>query len=163
MGNRFREKVTEEGLDGKETTAREAAAEAAAVETEESEERSEEKEVASDERGAESGERRRSDKVAKGISKVLGGDILGDKLVLKQIPLMLLCLFFLLLIVANRYKVESLSREKIAIEERINDLREERIQMQKQYQKSVKISQIAEDLGESGVGITSGPPYEIER
>ena len=47
--------------------------------------------------------------------------------------------------------------------ERINDLREQRIQMQKQYQKSVKISQIAEDLRESGVGITSGPPYEIEK
>ncbi|MBR6900340.1 MAG: hypothetical protein IKN29_08680 [Bacteroidales bacterium] len=162
MGNRFREKVTEEGLDGKETTAREAAAEAAAVKTEKREERGDEKEVASDEKGAESGERRRSDKVAKGISKVLGGDILGDKLVLKQIPLMLLCLFFLLLIVANRYKVESLSRDKIATQERIDDLREHRIQMQKQYQKSVKISQIAENLGERGVGITSGPPYEIE-
>lgn len=104
----------------------------------------------------------RTGKVAKGLSKVLGGDILGDKLVVRQIPLLLLCLFFLLLIVANRYKVESLSREKLAVEERINDLREERIQMQKQYQKSVKISQIAEDLSESGVGIMSGPPYEIK-
>ena len=81
----------------------------------------------------------------------------------RQIPLMLLCLFFLLLLVANRYKVESLSREKMATQERIVELREQRIQMQKQYQKSVKISQIAEDLGESGVGITSGPPYEIEK
>lgn len=105
----------------------------------------------------------RSDKVAKGVAKVLGGDILGDKLVLKQIPLLLLCMFFLLLLVANRYKVESLSREKMAALDRINDLREERIQMQKQYQKSVKISQIAEELSESGVGITSGPPYEIEK
>ena len=87
---------------------------------------------------------------------------MADKWVLKQIPLMLLCLFFLLLLVANRYKVESLSREKLAALERINELREQRIQMQKQYQKSVKISQIAEELSETGVGITSGPPYEIE-
>ena len=107
------------------------------------------------------GRRSRGDKVAKGLAKVLGGDILGDKLVVKQIPLLLLCLFFLLLLVANRYKVESLSREKIASLERINDLREQRIQMQKQYQKSVKISQIAEELSESGVGITSGPPYSF--
>ena len=71
-------------------------------------------------------------------------------------------MFFLLLLVANRYKVESLSREKMATLERINDLREHRIQMQKQYQERVKISHIAEDLSESGVGITSGPPYEIE-
>ena len=100
-------------------------------------------------------------KAARGLGRVLGGDMLADKLVLRQIPLVLLCLVYLLLIVGNRYRVESLSREKIATEERINDLREERIQMQKQYQKSVKISQIAEDLAETGVGITNGPPYEI--
>jgi len=152
MGNRFREKVTEEGLDGKEVEQP-----AAVVEPEPEVET--EQEATKEESPRKS---RKSDKVAKGVSKVLGGDILSDRLVLKQIPLMLLCLLFLLLVVANRYKVESLSREKIASQERIDDLREHRIQMQKQYQKSVKISQIAEDLGESGVGITSGPPYEIE-
>ena len=92
---------------------------------------------------------------------MLGGEVLGDQMVLKQIPLVLLCLFYLLLIVGNRYRVETLSRERVATEERINYLREHRIQMQKQYQQSVKISQIAEELKESGVGITSGPPYEI--
>ena len=104
---------------------------------------------------------RPTDKVARGLGKVLGGDMLADRLVLKQIPLVLLCLLYLLLIVGNRYQVESLTREKAATEERINYLREHRIQMQRQYQQSVKISQIAEELKESGVGITSGPPYEI--
>lgn len=97
------------------------------------------------------------------LGRVLGGDLLGDKLVLRQIPLVVLCMVYLLLIVNNRYRIESLSREKIATEERINYLREQRIQMQKQYQQSVKISQIAEDLAGTGVGITAGPPYEIER
>ena len=145
MGNRFREKVTEEGLTGEEQT----------VETQdvaaESEETVEQEEAAEGKGG-----------VAKGVARVLGGNILADKLVLKQVWLLLLCLLFLLLIVANRYKVEQLSREKIATTERINDLREQRIQMQKRYQKSVMISQIADDLKERGVGITSGPPYEIE-
>lgn len=100
-------------------------------------------------------------RAARGIGRVLGGDVLGDKLVLRQIPLVLLCLFYLLLIVGNRYRIESLSREKQATEDRINFLREQRIQMQKQYQQSVKISQIAEDLEGTGVGITAGPPYEI--
>ena len=98
-----------------------------------------------------------------GVAKVLGGDLLGDRMVLKQIPLLILCLFYLLLIVGNRYHIESLSREKLAAEERINYLREHRIQMQKQYQQSVKISQIAEDLRDRGVGITAGPPYELEK
>ena len=111
------------------------------------------------------GEKRRSagkgDKAARGIGRVLGGDLLADKLVLRQIPLLLLCLFYLLLIIGNRYRIENMSREKAATEERINYLREQRIQMQKQYQQSVKISQIAEDLKETGVGITAGPPYEL--
>ena len=102
-------------------------------------------------------------KAARGLGRVLGGDILADKFVLKQIPLLLLCLVYLLLIIANRYHIESLSHEKQAAEERINFLREQRIQMQKQYQQSVKISQIAENLKETGVGITAGPPYEIEK
>lgn len=143
MGNRFREKVTEEGLENAPEVAEEQIESVAEPETEQPEKKG------------------KGDQVARGVSKVLGGDILGDKLVVKQIPLLLLCLFFLLLLVANRYKVESLSREKMATLERINDLREHRIQMQKQYQERVKISHIAEDLSESGVGITSGPPYEI--
>lgn len=144
MGNRFREKVVEEGL--------EQAAESV------------EQVVDSVEQAAAPtlpASHRRSDKAARGLGRVLGGEVLADKMVIKQVPLLLLCLFYLLLIVGNRYKVESLSREKAATEERINYLRELRIQMQKQYQQNVKISQIAEDLKESGVGITSGPPYEI--
>lgn len=96
-------------------------------------------------------------------AKVLGGDILADKMVLRQIPLLLVMLGCLLLIIANRYHVEKISRDKQETEVRINFLREHRIQMQKQYQQSIKISQIAEDLKESGVGITAGPPYEIEK
>lgn len=146
MGNRFREKVTEEGLEEPKPVVEEAV-----VEQEPEEARPQAR------------NRRTSDRAARGLGRVLGGDVLADKMVLRQIPLVLLCLFYLLLIVGNRYRVETLSREKAATEERINYLREHRIQMQKQYQQSVKISQIAEDLKGTGVGITSGPPYEIEK
>ena len=155
MGNRFREKVVEEGLESDVLPVAESA-ENPGNATEES------LQDLQDLAKRENDKPRKSDKAARGIGRVLGGDVLADKLVLKQIPLVLLCLVYLLLLVGNRYRVESLSREKAATEERINYLREHRIQMQKQYQQSVKISQIAEDLNESGVGITSGPPYEIE-
>lgn len=102
-------------------------------------------------------------KRARTVAKVLGGDILADQMVLKQIPLLLLFLGCLLVVIANRYNVEKISRDKQDTEVRINFLREHRIQMQKQYQQSIKISQIAEDLQEMGVGITAGPPYEIEK
>ncbi|MBR0169225.1 MAG: hypothetical protein IJQ14_00100 [Bacteroidales bacterium] len=147
MGNRFREKVTEEGLEEPVLQEEKPVAEEPVAEEEPT--------------AAEAPKKGKGGRAAKGVAKVLGGDLLADKVVLKQIPLLLLCLLFLLLIVANRYKVESLSREKQASEERINYLREHRIQMQKQYQQSIKISQIAEDLREQGVGITAGPPYEL--
>ena len=151
MGNRFREKVVEEGLE-------EVVSEQVPVVNE----------ATPDDDGPHDSRpsthnTRRSDKAARGIGKVLGGDVLADRMVLNQIPLVLLCLFYLLLIVGNRYRVETLSREKAATEERINYLREHRIQMQKLYQQSVKISQVAEELKDTGVGITSGPPYEIEK
>lgn len=143
MGNKFREKVVEQGL---EAEVQEPVVEESAVDA------SEPRVAPKSSKGS---------KVVRGVAKALGGDLLADKMVLQQIPLLILCLIFLLLIVGNRYRVENLSREKLALQERINDLREHRIQMQKQYQKSVKISQIAEDLSQTGVGITSGPPYEI--
>lgn len=148
MGNRFREKVVEEGLEN----------------SSEFEIRNSEvmdTSAGSDTRPSAPNLPKKSDKTARGIGKVLGGDVLADRLVLKQIPLVLLCLVYMLLIVGNRYRVESLSSEKAAAEERINYLREHRIQMQMQYQQGVKMSQIAEELKESGVGITSGPPYEL--
>ena len=144
MGNKFRDKVVEEDLFLGDPNPQE---------VREDEGVHEDTEVRK--------EHRRSDRTARGVGKVLGGDVLANAMVLRQIPLVLLCLVYLLLIVGNRYRVESLSREKAATEERINYLREHRIQMQKQYQQSVKISQIAEELKESGVGITSGPPYEL--
>ena len=156
MGNRFREKVVEEGLE----EPRLGGAEPHSGTEEPMAERQEPQTAADAPRQADA-PLRRSDRAARGLGKVLGGDVLADKLVLRQIPLVLLCLFYLLLIVGNRSRVESLSLEKAATENRINYLREHRIQMQKQYQQSVKISQIAEDLKETGVGITSGPPYEL--
>lgn len=158
MGNKFRDKVIEEGL--------EAGTDTGTVPVQDGvqggDEAAPSTDAAPNAPEAQPSNTRKGNKTARGIGKVLGGDVLADRMVLRQIPLVLLCLVYLLLIVGNRYRVESLSREKAATEERINYLREHRIQMQKQYQQSVKISQIAEDLKGTGVGITSGPPYEIE-
>lgn len=95
------------------------------------------------------------------LSRILGGDVLQSKAVLRQIPVILLCCVYALLLVYNRYRVEDLTKEKLAAQERINFLRESRIELQKRYQETVKISQIAELLDSTGVGITAGPPFEI--
>ena len=65
-------------------------------------------------------------------------------------------------LVYNRYKVEDLTKAKAEAQERNNYLREARIELQKRYQESIKISQIAEMLDSTGIGITAGPPYELK-
>jgi len=190
MGNRFREKTVEEGLDG--DVAREALKEACRQEADVPKKRGnrkrvhvkedEEDEVATQSPShpaTESPEEEpyaydeveetpatvsdsRGGRVAKGIAKVLGGDILSDKLVLGQVRLLLLCMVYLLLVVANRYQVESLSRKKMVVHERINELREQQIQLQKNNQNTVRISQIRDDLRrEKALGIMPTPPEVI--
>ena len=95
------------------------------------------------------------------LPRILGGDVLQSKAVLKQIPVILLGCFYALVMVYNRYQVEDLTKGKIVAQERINYLRECRIELQKHYQESIKLSRIAELLDSTGVGITAGPPYEI--
>ena len=95
------------------------------------------------------------------LSRILGGEVLQSKIVVKQLPLIFLCCFYALILVYNRYQVEDLTKGKLAAQERINYLRESRIELQKRYQETVKISQIAALLDSTGVGITAGPPYEI--
>ena len=95
------------------------------------------------------------------LARILGGDVLQSKAVLRQVPVILLCCLYALVLVYNRYQVEDLTKAKLAAQERINFLRESRIELQKRYQETVKISQIAELLDSTGVGITAGPPFEI--
>ena len=55
-----------------------------------------------------------------------------------------------------------MTKAKAEAQERNNYLREARIELQKRYQESIKISQIAEMLDSTGIGITAGPPYELK-
>lgn len=104
-------------------------------------------------------------KTERTLSRVLAGDMLADKFVIRQIPLVLLCLVCFLMVVANRYNVETVIRDRIDTQERISRLREKRTEIQVKYQQGVSISRIAEVLKDNGsdVSIIAGPPYEIDR
>ena len=95
------------------------------------------------------------------LARILGGEVLQSRAVLKQIPLILLLCFYAIVLVYNRYRVEDLTKEKAEAQDRINYLREARIELQKRYQETIKISQIAEMLDSTGIGITAGPPFEL--
>ena len=96
------------------------------------------------------------------LAQVLGGDMLGSHFVLRQIPLLLMVLGGCLLMVKVRYKVESLNKEKDRLQKEVNYLREQRVQMQKQYQESIRISRIDRELDTIGVGLVAGPPFELK-
>lgn len=101
-------------------------------------------------------------KKPKWLSRILGGEVLQSRAVLKQIPLILLLCFYAIMLVYNRYRVEDLTKAKAEAQERVNYLSEASIELQKRYQETIKISQIAELLDSTGVGITAGPPYELK-
>lgn len=92
---------------------------------------------------------------------IIGGDLLQSRMVLRQVPLIVLCCIYALLLVRNRYQVEDLTKAKLVAQDSINCLRERRIELQKRYQETIKISQIEKMLDSTGVGIKAGPPYEI--
>ena len=95
------------------------------------------------------------------LADVLGGDIFAQGSVWRQIPLMLLILAYGIVLVSSRYHVESLSKEKERLAQRVEYLREHRIMMQKGYQHSAKVSQVAERLEAIDIGLTADPPYEL--
>ncbi|MBP5547366.1 MAG: hypothetical protein J6X58_00555 [Bacteroidales bacterium] len=101
-------------------------------------------------------------KKGRSISEFLGGDVLGSRAVLRQIPLLLLILVFCLIMVAVRYRVESLNKEKARLKQEVSRMKEERVQMQRQYQYSIRISRIDRELDTIGIGLVAGPPYEIK-
>lgn len=97
-----------------------------------------------------------------GLTQLLGGDVLEKEVVLKQIPLLLLILAGCLGMVAVRYRVESLTKEKNTLQKQVSYMNEQRVQMQKQYQESIRISRIDRELDTLDVGLVAGPPYELK-
>lgn len=95
------------------------------------------------------------------IVRFLDGDIFKSKFVQKQWGVILLIAIFGILMVSNRYKVERLQKEKIEAEKNINYLNERKVQMQSQSQEMMKLSKIMEKLDPMGIGLVSGPPYEL--
>ena len=88
--------------------------------------------------------------------------MLESRFVLKQIPLVAIIVALCLVLVAVRYRVESLTKEKKMLEEKLKYMGEERVQMRRQYQESIRISRIDRDLDTIGIGLVAGPPYELK-
>lgn len=154
MPNSFRHKVVEEGLDDPMTDIeREFVSQNRDALAAEHQDESQADTEHEGENGPESNERKR---------RRYHMPRLNATIFFKSLSWLLLLLLYGFIVVTNRYKVESLSKEKIRISNDIDYLKEQRIQMQRDYQESIRISRIAAELDTIGVGLISGPPYEIQ-
>ena len=111
---------------------------------------------------AQAGQEPAKPRMRKTLARVMGGGVMQSKGMRRQIPLILLICLFGICLVYARYRVEDLCKRKQAKQEEINSLRQRSIDLQKRYQETVKISQIARMLDSTGIGITAGPPYELK-
>jgi len=160
MANRFREKPEEVRQTQRGTAGAE---DSAAGRTSASGQTAAREQAAAPEVAAAAAEKAQIGKTGRMVSRLLGGEMLADEVVVSQWKVVLLVLCCFLAVVANRYHVEGIYRERDEARQNVKYLREAKLQMQKRYQQGVRISRIAEELKESGVGIIAGPPYEIEK
>ena len=96
------------------------------------------------------------------IVNILGGDMLKSSFVRRQVPLALIIIACCIVMVRIRYRVEDLMKEKLALEEEIDFLHEQRVQKQKQYQELIRLSRLDMVLDTIDVGVVAAPPYELQ-
>ena len=94
--------------------------------------------------------------------QILGGEILTTRKALKLLPLILLIVLCGALLVANRYRVESLRKDIIHTQKQIDQLSLKQIELKSQYQQSIKISNISNTLDSIGVHLITEPPYTLK-
>lgn len=94
--------------------------------------------------------------------QILGGDVLESEFFTNQLFLLFIILVLCLIMVSMRYQVENLNKEKENLQKELSYMHEQRVQMQKQYQESIRISRIDKELDTLGIGLVAGPPYELK-
>ncbi|MBQ9473122.1 MAG: hypothetical protein IJU81_01775 [Bacteroidales bacterium] len=92
---------------------------------------------------------------------VNNGKPVTTKTLLSWLPCILLIGVLCIGLVWQRYNIEKLSKEKEAVTERINIIKEKQLEMQKAYNQSVMISHIIEEMDSCGVKMHVEPPYKI--
>lgn len=94
--------------------------------------------------------------------QILGGDVLESEFFTNQLFLLFIILVLCLIMVSMRYQVENLNKEKENLQKELSYMHEQRVQMQKQYQESIRISRIDKELDTLDIGLVAGPPYELK-
>lgn len=102
-------------------------------------------------------------KQRKGVKSFIGGAILTDERVTRQLPFILMLVFLLLFLIANRNSAEKTIREIEALQDNIKELRSESITISEKLMDISKPSEIINKVKEANIGLEEplAPPRKI--
>jgi len=103
-------------------------------------------------------------KKANGVKSFIGGTILTDERVTRQIPFILFIAFLSLLLITNRYRSEKTLREIELLQDTIKDLRSEAVTNSSKLMKASRPSEVVKKIKEAGLGLEepTRPPQKIK-
>lgn len=96
------------------------------------------------------------------INDIIGGKILVHDFILSQLPLIILFVAFSIGMIANRYYIESTSKEISKLKNDIEELKIRRIKYECDYMNVIKISEIAKELGPFGIRQSTDRPLKVK-
>jgi hypothetical protein len=98
-----------------------------------------------------------------GVKSFLGGTILTDERVTRQLPFLSVLVFFSLILITNRNWSERTIRKIEAVQETLNELRSESITLSARLMDASRPSEVVEKVQEVGLGLDEPvrPVYKI--
>jgi hypothetical protein len=109
-------------------------------------------------------EKSKNSKKKGGMKPFLGGTILTDERVTRQLPFLFLLAFFALVLITNRNWSERTIRQIEVLQDTLEELRSESITLSAKLMDASRPSEVVEKVTESGIGLEepSRPPRKIK-
>jgi hypothetical protein len=104
---------------------------------------------------------RKQGKMTKGIQSVIGGDLLSNNLVLKNLPFLVFVAILAMLYIANTYYTEKTFKQIEKIQNDLKELRYQSISAKAKMLDVGKQTEIARKVTGLGIKGTTTPPYKI--
>ena len=128
---------------------------------EESQETASEPTRTENERPAKKKEPRRKLRIGKHISNVVSGRVLAKESIKKKLPLAAMILLYSFLLIANRYKIETLTIENKQLQKQIDELRVRKIATHCEYMNTTMLTEVAYKLQSKNIKEGNTPSMKI--
>jgi len=108
-------------------------------------------------------EKLKNSKKSAGVKSFIGGTILTDNRITKQIPFLLVLVFMGLLLITNRNWSERTIRQIEVLQDELDELRSESITMSAKLMDASRPSEVAKKVEEANIGLQEPvkPPQKL--